>query len=188
MRTLFILFTATALLASCKKDEMSNITPTPHTQSIVTKPVVVIPNRDSIPDGGRLNIRLMQDSSAIDETALAFEHDGSDKFNNNNDARYFPGFGIGSLSSMSEDSVPCAIQTIPFNARYAIRLNVHAKRDGVYILKISLFDNIPAGTHVWLQDLMRKDSLDLRVGGYTFNVVNTDTASYGSNRFRIVLR
>jgi hypothetical protein len=77
---------------------------------------------------------------------------------------------------------------LPYSPGVAIRLNVTAKRNGIYILGISYFHKMPPGIHVWLQDSARMDSLDLRVGNYAFYVDKADSATYGRRRFKVVLR
>jgi hypothetical protein len=56
-------------------------------------------------------------------------------------------------------------------------------------LKRTELDSIPKIYEIWLIDKYKKDSLDLRADTvYTFNIDKSDTASFGSNRFIVVVR
>jgi hypothetical protein len=48
---------------------------------------------------------------------------------------------------------------------------------------------IPELFDIWLMDGLRKDSTDLRhTQGYSFNILKSNPASFGSNRFTLVIR
>ena len=143
---------------------------------------------DTIPDGAILKVRLQMDSTQIDETLLKFDHDAGIDYSNSRDAVYFQGFGVASLSSVSDDGVPCAIQTLPYLSGNPIRLKVGVKKDGIYLLKISYANNIPQDKNIWLKDAYKQDSLNLRLWNYRFNVFKTDTNTFGARRFTIVIR
>lgn len=157
-----------------------------------TTPLALLANSapivDTIPDGGSVKITLQQDSTAIDETLLMFNHAAQLPFSDTQDAVYFAGFGAGSLASLSCDSVACAIQKRPYVTVQPIALKVEAKKSGVYLMKLSYLKNIPPSIHCWLKDAYRKDSSDLRVSNYKFDLIKADTNSYGSRRFSLVLR
>jgi len=67
-------------------------------------------------------------------------------------------------------------------------LKVGMKTDGIYILRLTYANQIPKGIRFWLKDKYMKDSLDMRVGNYAFQVVKADTNTYGQGRFTVVLR
>jgi len=174
-------------LGACKKGEN---TPSPSLPSTPIPPATstVAAQADTIPDGAIVKIKFQLDSAAIDETILKFAHSASGDFSNTEDAVYFPGFGKGGLCSATNNGVYCAIQTVQFSPGKAIPLKVTAKNDGVYILKTSLTKNIPANMHIWLKDAYRKDSLNIRIWNYRFDVIKSDTNSFGAGRFSIVVR
>jgi hypothetical protein len=48
---------------------------------------------------------------------------------------------------------------------------------------------IPQLYDVWLMDAFKKDSVNMRTNKiYTFNIIKSDTNTFGSNRFKLVLR
>lgn len=48
--------------------------------------------------------------------------------------------------------------------------------------------SIPALFTIWLKDAYKKDSLDIRANpAYTFDILHSDTNSYGSHRFTLVM-
>jgi hypothetical protein len=48
---------------------------------------------------------------------------------------------------------------------------------------------IPQLYDIWLMDTYKKDSLDMRNNTtYAFNLIKADTTTYGTNRFRLVIR
>jgi hypothetical protein len=94
------------------------------------------------------------------------------------------------MSSYSADGVRTAINRMPdyFNG-IKTRLYVNAAADGIYKLKIEDIRNIDTFYDIWLKDKYKRDSLDIRrYGTYNFNIIRSDTASFGGNRFEIVVR
>ena len=180
MKTIPLFVLMAVLFISCKKELRDDAILIPAGKTAVKL-------QDSIPDHGFFKIRLLQDSSSMDETVLYFNHAAQCEFNGSTDAEYFQGFGTGSLSSITSDNVACAIKTIPYIPGYAVRLKIHAKNNS-YILKISALNKIPAGIRIWLKDNMLKDSLDLRKGNYSFNINQSDTSSFGSRRYKVILQ
>jgi len=70
-----------------------------------------------------------------------------------------------------------------------IPLRVLVNTSGQYTIQRTDFNAIPKIYEVWLMDRYKKDSLDIRANtNYVFDVDLTDTASYGKNRFVVVLR
>jgi hypothetical protein len=183
MRAIFYFSLIVLACVSCKKEQT--------TREVLTKQPVAVSlttaQPDTIPDGSCFKLRLQKDSTPIDETSLFFKHAAKAEFNPSQDAQYFQGFGTGSLASVTSDGVLCAIQTLPCTAGAAIRLNAVSKKDGAYILRLSFVKSL-AGSQIWLHDRMNQDSVNLRTGNYAFDVNTADTSSYGSNRFRVILR
>lgn len=172
------------LFASCIKG-INNLPIAPK-KPIPAKPVVV--QTDTVPDGGAFKVAIQKDSVQVDETVLSFYHTASTMYFNSQDAVYFPGYGIASISSLTSDGVSCAIQELPYLQEYPIGLKIAVKNDGTYILKLNYVNQIPKSIRFWLKDKYMKDSLDLRAGNYAFQIVKTDTNTYGKGRFVIVLR
>jgi hypothetical protein len=66
---------------------------------------------------------------------------------------------------------------------------VSAPADGLFKLEKTELKNIPDLYEIWLMDAYKKDSLDLRNNSvYQFNILRSDTNSWGANRFSLVIR
>lgn len=173
MKTLFILAIILVTFTSCKKLQD---TPTP-----VTKPIT-----DTVPDNSSAHIQLFVDSVQTDETDLVFNKTSSFGYNPNEDARYLQGFGLVSMSSLIGND-PMAINTQPFSESAAIRLRVSTRNDGAFGIKISRLD-MPAHIAIWLKDKTLRDSVDLRQGNYHFNILHSDTTTFGTGRFEVYFK
>jgi hypothetical protein len=138
----------------------------------------------------KLNQKLGPDSVQADEIYIRFNNSANSKFLVNEDAAQKPGFGIASLASMSSDGVPLSINSLKLPQQSAtIALNVNAVTDGTYQLSMPDVKSIPALFDIWLIDAYKKDSIDIRNNPvYSFNINNSDSTSYGSKRFSLVMR
>jgi trimeric autotransporter adhesin len=66
---------------------------------------------------------------------------------------------------------------------------VQANTDGVYSLTLKDIVAVPHLYDIWLIDKYKKDSLDIRQNlSYSFNINKNDTASFGANRFTLMIR
>src|ERR1700712_731803 len=184
MKSILSIFVLVILFASCIKG-VNNLPVA--VKSTVPKQVKAI-QRDTIPDGGSFKVRIQKDSLSADETMVIFNHSASTMYINTQDAVYFPGYGIANIASLTSDGMPCAIQKLPYIKENPIGLSVRIKNDGIYILNLSYLNMVPPTIHVWLKDKYTQDSLDMRVGNYAFQVIKSDTNTYGTGRFKIVLR
>jgi hypothetical protein len=139
---------------------------------------------------GYLRLRLYMDSINSDNVLISFKPNSSPLYVSGEDAPTLQGFGQVSLSSFSSDNIPLAINTLPLTLQgVKIALRVTAKSDGVYNLQMKSISGIPSMYSIWLMDSYKKDSLDLRQNPvYAFNIYNADTTSFGSNRFKLVIR
>ena len=186
-KTILMSVVCVIFLSACQKQSENAPSPIALSSHIIPPTTQTAAQTDTVPDGAILKIKLQQDSAALDETLLLYKHSASRNFTNYQDAPYFSGFGRGSLSSVTLDGISCAIQTVPFCRSIAIPLKVTAKNDGVYLLKTSLAENIPASLGIWLKDAYRKDSVNMRLWNYRFDVIKSDTNSY-AHRFSVVIR
>lgn len=192
-------------LTACQK---SNVTPdTVQTQPVqttnpVTKPITQgtgIANTGSSASSttdagssvtGSMRLQLAQDSINTDGILFDFDPKASASYVRGEDAPSMSGFGLVSLSSLSTDRVPLAINVLPLTTKgISIGLRVNAKNDGIYKLNLSDLKSIPDSYSIYIKDAYKKDSLDLRLySTYAFNIFKADTASFGSNRFKLVIR
>lgn len=138
-----------------------------------------------------LRLQLIKDAVNTDDIIIKFDSTANAKYNADEDAKYLQGFGQEQLFSYSADSVPLAINVLPLPKQHpdVIRLNVSAKTSGAYQLYMKEINNIPRLYDVWLMDRYNTDSLDMRQNNtYSFNLDKNDSASYGANRFTLVIR
>ena len=137
-----------------------------------------------------LKLRLAKDSVNTDETVIRFNSNGSTNFNPGLDAPYKGGYGSVSLSGISNDHVSLAIDVIPLPHAQpeSVSLNVTANTDGAYTISLKDLVSVPQLYDLWLIDKYKKDTTNLRQNSsYTFNIAKADTASYGANRFKLVI-
>ncbi len=139
-----------------------------------------------------LRFKLIKDSVNTDEIVVSFSDQGNVKYNAW-DAEDIGGLDAQeSLSALSADSVKLAIHTVPLpvgTTPLSVPLFISATSSGLYKLNLADIANLPAKYQVWLMDRYKKDSLDIRSYlNYGFNIDLSDTTSYGSNRFAVVIR
>ena len=139
-----------------------------------------------------LRLKLVADSLDADDIVIWFNSNATAKYSGREDAMYIQGSGaLEGLSSFSADSIPLAINCLPLpkQTQQIIRLNVTAAQSGIYTFQRTELTAIPQIYNIWLIDKYKKDSLDIRNNTtYAFNLDLTDTASFGSSRFQIVIR
>ncbi|HWZ03225.1 MAG TPA: T9SS type A sorting domain-containing protein, partial [Mucilaginibacter sp.] len=137
-----------------------------------------------------LRLQMVKDTINTDDIYIGFNSSASSKFVGDEDAPYRPGNGQVSISSFSSDSIQLAINKMPLPKlqQQIIPLFVTAKAYGTYGLNMTEIAAVPQLYDVWLMDKFNKDSLDMRHNpSYTFDIT-TDTNSYGSKRFQLVIR
>ncbi len=191
-----ILLFSSILLASCTKDAVNPVVTSKavSTQTTATAPVTQTGTSDNAAAlssvNGYLRMKLAKDSINTDGILINFKPSASAAYVPGEDAPSMQGFGVVSLASLSSNNVPLAINTLPLKpAGTSIGLKVSAKTDGIYSLSLQAIDAIPSAYNIWLKDGYKKDSLNLRLyPSYAFNIYNADTASFGGNRFKLVLR
>jgi hypothetical protein len=137
-----------------------------------------------------LRLELEEDSINKVDMVVRFSNSAKNSFVVNEDSPYIPGTGNVNLCSKSTDNVDLAINNIPFPKQsQAIKLNVNVTADGTYKLNTTEIKAIPNLYEIWLMDAYKKDSLDMRHNStYIFQIAKSDTNSYGSNRFSLVIR
>ena len=140
-----------------------------------------------------LRLDLATDSIYHTDMVIGFNSTSTTKFNPIEDSEFLPGNAPPqSIGAISSDSVKTSQKWLPFpkNAdNQVIRLNVTARATGTYTLQRKDFKAIPKLYEVWLMDVYKKDSLDIRNNTtYVFDIDLSDTASFGNNRFRVLVR
>ena len=190
-RIFALLLLTIAFLASCQKDSVAPVTPTSKVSQKTTTTTTVL-NQDTANTAikGYLRLQLAEDAVNTDAVLIDFNPAAKTTYVKNEDALTFQGFGAVSLSSLSSDNVALAINAVPLTKTgLTIGLEVNAKASGVYKLNLTAISSVPASFNIWLKDKYKKDSLDFRHNpSYAFNISTTDAATYGSQRFSLVIR
>lgn len=136
-------------------------------------------------------VEIIKDSVNTDETMVRIKGNGALNFVNNLDAVYKQGNGSVSLASYTTDKVDIAIKSVrlPKLQAESLAMDVNAASTGIYKLTLRDIVAIPRLFDVWLMDNYKKDSLDLRQNiTYQFYIDKTDSSSFGSKRFNLVIR
>jgi len=137
-----------------------------------------------------LRLQLSVDSVNADDIYIGFNPAAKPQYDITMDAAYRVGGGAVSLCSLSGDNVPLAINKLPLPKlnQTVIPLKVAANNYGTYKLNMTEVKRIRRLYEIWLMDRWKKDSLDMRNNTtYAFDMT-TDTNSYGSHRFSLVIR
>ncbi|MDB5022319.1 MAG: pknD 4 [Mucilaginibacter sp.] len=147
------------------------------------------PTPESQPLTG-LYMKLEQDSAHYTYCGIYFRYDWSDKFESE-DAVDLNSSAPLDIASLSADGFTAAVNHMPdYTKGSRIRLYTNAATDGAYAIKIEGIRNIDTLYYdIWLVDHYKNDSLNVRSqGSYAFNIVKSDTATYGNNRFVLAIR
>jgi hypothetical protein len=136
-----------------------------------------------------LYMKIEQDSIHYDYCGIYFRSDWLDNFKPG-DAMDINDYSALDISSLSADGFHDAVNHWSnYTKGSRIRLYVNASADGAYTLKIEGIRNIDTLYDIWLIDRFKNDSLNIRrLGSYAFNVVKSDTTTYGGNRFVLAIR
>jgi hypothetical protein len=190
-RKIFVLLFAffAMYLSSCVKGTLAD-SPNPNALPGIVNQNTQTTNTQTTTATQYLSLQLAQDAVNTDETIIAFNPGANAAYVKNEDVLYFQGTGMVSLSSLSSDNVALSINTLPLpKPSFTIGLAVTAKTDGIYKLNKTGLKALPKIFEVWLIDNYTSDSLDFRNNSsYAFNIYTSDPASYGNQRFSIVVR
>jgi trimeric autotransporter adhesin len=157
---------------------------------------------DSIKHGRNLNasgnlypllrLKVWIDQYNYDDIAIGFDSAATTVYNNQIDSRYLPGIDAPEgLSCFSADGVPLSVFMVPLPKQnpLVIKLDVEAQSNGPMTFLRTELDTIPKIYDLWLIDKFKKDSVNLRTDtSYAFTVDKSDTTTFGSNRFSVVIR
>jgi hypothetical protein len=193
IRILTIVIFSALYLTSCQKDAIVApvATTTPVSTKTPTSPTTPL-NQDTVSNDttrGYLRVQLAQDSVNTDNILIEFSPNAKSTYVSSEDARTFQGFGSVSLSSLSSDNVALAINALPLSTKgTTVGLVVNGKTTGTYKLNLLAIHSVSSSIDIWLKDKYKKDSVNFRSSpAYAFSITS-DTTTYGSNRFSIVMR
>jgi hypothetical protein len=137
-----------------------------------------------------LYMKLEQDSTHYTYCGIYFRDDWSAKFEDE-DAVDMNAFTSMDIASLSADGIAAAVNHMPdYTKGSRIRLYTNAATAGAYTIKIEGVRNIDTLHYdIWLVDHYKNDSLSMASqGSYTFNIVQSDTATFGNGRFVLAIR
>ncbi|WP_295791577.1 T9SS type A sorting domain-containing protein [Mucilaginibacter sp.] len=138
-----------------------------------------------------VRMAMSKDSDNIEEAVIRFENTAKDEFVIDEDSKHMAGTGGVNFSSYTSDNITASINDIPLpkKSQTKIRLYVSTTADGLYKIEKTELKNLPDIYEVWLMDAYKKDSLDIKHNSvYQFNILRSDTNSWGANRFSLVIR
>jgi len=141
-------------------------------------------------NGKYLKLQMAMDNTNKDDIVIAFNNSAKPSFDMKEDALYKSGSGKVSLASLSSDQKLLAINYTPLSQKSVmIPLKVGATTNGTYSLNMNSIQGVPELYDIWLMDAYKQDSVDMRHNKtYLFDVIKTDTASYGAYRFKLIMR
>lgn len=186
-----------AYLSSCQKDALAPVlkSNTDSTKSVTSTTTSINTGSAAATDtvmnvNGFIKIKLAKDTFNTDGIMILFKPKSTALYVPSEDAPYFQGFGLVSISGLSSDNIALALDVLPLTEKgTCVRLNVTAKEDAAYKISLQAIQSIPSKYHVWLMDGYKKDSCDLRVNrSYLFNINTSDTTTFGKNRFKLIVR
>lgn len=163
-------------------------------QSFITPSATAIGNQPAGQSNDpylRLQLEQDQNSANYENILIRFKNGTSINYVKGEDAQYLRGLGEVNLNSISSDGIPLAINTIPFPQQAAekIQLDAEAKTSGNYSFDLNSLVNLPPLFDIWLVDKYQRDSVNMRKNNlYHFTISKTDTASFGANRFVLIIR
>jgi len=136
-----------------------------------------------------LQLQFVLDTINTEESVIEFNPSAKQQFVINEDAAHRTGQGLLNFSSISSDNVPLAVNSLPLQKTMSIPLSVSGSPDGLYKINMKQVVPLPGLYDIWLIDSYKKDSLDIKVyPSYSFDILHSDTASFGANRFKLVVR
>lgn len=143
--------------------------------------------------GQDLRLSLSKNQASKTEVLIGFNSTSTDNYNGQEDDSYFSGFSATQnlwLTSIDNVKLVSKWMALP-NATQSktIKLNVSATASGQFTLTRTELKAIPDLYDIWLMDNYKKDSLDIKHNTtYVFDLDLADTNSFGSNRFRVIIR
>ena len=140
-----------------------------------------------------LRLKMITDTVNFADMVIGFNPNSTTQFNGAEDSHLFAGVGnLESVSAISTDSIHASEKWVPLpksTASLVIPLGVSAAASGQYTLQRTDLKAIPSLYDIWLMDAYKKDSLDIKNNtNYVFDIDLADTTSFGTNRFKVVVR
>jgi hypothetical protein len=207
MKTIFLPLILICTLCACQKETVtpasapdktkvtstSSSTTTSTTTSVPTQNIsksgtLITAANDTIPEMAGFKLKLVKDNTNYDEVLFMFKKESSANYDAMEDGKYLAGNGQVSLASISGDGTDLATNSLPYSPGMHVDLDANAKSDGAYKFDLSFQIKIPSDVHIWLKDNLLKDSVDMRISDYSFNISRADATTFGSKRFELIIQ
>lgn len=137
-----------------------------------------------------LHIKIVEDSILYNETLLTFSDKYKNEYNDVEDAAYLTGpLQTLFLYSNTTDGSNCVINNMSRleNIIKPIKLYADGAATGIYQMQFKP-NAIDPYYRIFLKDAFTKDSLEITANQtYTFNINRANAATYGANRFSLVV-
>ncbi|GAA3972818.1 hypothetical protein GCM10022210_23500 [Mucilaginibacter dorajii] len=161
-----------------------------------TKNEMVTLNQSAVipqPVNTGLHLQITKDSVTNAQCGIYFSKNGSDNYSNTEDAMDIPGASPKVyLSSYSADGVKISLNQMGdyTAANKKVKLFVKATTSGLYSLALADLKDLDTTRYrLYLVDHLKADSLDMSLyKTYAFNILTTDTATFGANRFELSIQ
>jgi hypothetical protein len=152
--------------------------------------VMAMPPFSSAPEISGLYVKMEKDANVFDYTGIYFRNGYESKYDENDAPYLAPLTNTVGMASLTSDGKKTAVNIMAdYHQGSRVKLSVTAATTGIYKLKLEGVRNIDTLYNIYLIDHLKKDSLDIRhYGTYAFNLVSTDTSTFGGNRFELVIR
>jgi hypothetical protein len=137
-----------------------------------------------------LYLKMEKDSSTYNYCGIYFRNDWSDKYGED-DAKDFNASLPVNMASFATDGTRLAVNHMSdYSKGIKVRLYASSQADGQYKISAEGIRNIDTALYdIYLLDHYKKDSLDIRrYGTYVFDVIKSDTLSYGGYRFELSIQ
>lgn len=141
-----------------------------------------------------LRLSLSKGTNDGFEILAGFNSTSGNQYNEFEDDRYVAPLSKGQQSVFvtSSDGVQVVAKwrALPNeDEQTLINLTVNAAETGTYTFTRTALNAIPDLYDIWLVDYYKKDSLDIKHNtSYVFDIDVKDTATYGANRFKLIIR
>ncbi|MDN3580272.1 T9SS type A sorting domain-containing protein [Mucilaginibacter flavus] len=135
-------------------------------------------------------MKMEHDTINYNYCGIYFGDQWSAKFQQGDARDINTGAAYVSMSSLSSNGVISAVKHFPgYKNGSRIKLYADGKKDGMYTLSIEDIRNIDTNNYkINLLDHFKNDSLDIgRYKKYAFNILKSDTNSFGGKRFELAI-
>lgn len=149
-------------------------------------------NSETAPVLAGLHLKMQKDSLTFQECGIYFNSTWSDNYDYNDAAYLAGGSGAVVFYSLTADGHAVGINSMgsyTTGSGQRAKLYVKASANGIYSMQMEDCLNLDTLNYrIYLVDHFLKDSVNLvTTKSYAFTITNSDTSSFGSNRFELAV-